>query len=205
MSALSIFDHFWALPVAVVLGAALAWLAMHVQKVRRRRLARLGNEPVVSRLIPPGLQSMSGGARAARLGAAGLLAGIAFAGPRWGREATEVHVQGYDMVIAVDASLSMMATDVRPSRLELAKQEIRRLRALGSGARVGLIAFAGRSYILTPMTVDEGAVELFLDNLDPSIVGQAGSSLARAIRQGTDLLAATETGSGRALVLIRDG
>ncbi|HEX8848753.1 MAG TPA: VWA domain-containing protein [Gemmatimonadaceae bacterium] len=205
MSSLSIFDHPWGLAVAIVLAVALGLLALHVQRVRRRRLARLGNEPVVSRLLPAGLRSSSGAWRATRLAAAGLLAGIAFAGPRWGRQATQVHIEGFDMVIAVDASLSMMATDVRPNRLELAKQEVRRLRALGVGARVGLIAFAGRSYILTPMTVDEGAVELFLDNLDPSIVGQAGSSLARAIRQGTDLLAATETGSGRALVVISDG
>jgi Ca-activated chloride channel family protein len=205
MSRFSIFDHPWALVVALLLALTLGFLALRIQRGRRKRLARLGNEPVVQRLLPAGLSSSSGRWRAARLALAGLLAGIAFAGPRWGREKTTVKVQGYDLVIAMDASLSMMATDVRPSRLELAKQEVRRLRALGATARVGLIAFAGRSYILTPMTVDEGAVDLFLDNLDPSIVGQAGSSLARAIRQGTDLLAATESGSGRALVVISDG
>ncbi len=205
MSPLSIFDHPWALIVAVLLALTLGFLALRIQRGRRKRLARLGNAPVVARLLPAGLSSSSGRWRAARLALAGLLAGIAFAGPRWGREKTAVRVQGYDLVIAMDASLSMMATDVRPNRLELAKQEVRRLRALGASARVGLIAFAGRSYILTPMTVDEGAVDLFLDNLDPSIVGQAGSSLARAIRQGTDLLAATESGSGRALVVISDG
>lgn len=205
MSPLSIFDHPWALIVAALLALTLGFLALRIQRGRRKRLARLGNAPVVARLLPAGLSSSSGRWRAARLALAGLLAGIAFAGPRWGREKTAVRVQGYDLVIAMDASLSMMATDVRPNRLELAKQEVRRLRALGASARVGLIAFAGRSYILTPMTVDEGAVDLFLDNLDPSIVGQAGSSLARAIRQGTDLLAATESGSGRALVVISDG
>ncbi|MFL5560310.1 MAG: vWA domain-containing protein [Gemmatimonadaceae bacterium] len=205
MNALGIFDHPWALAIALLLAVALGMLALRIQRGRSRRLARLGNEPVVRRLLPVGLASASGRWRAARLAAAGLLAGVAFAGPRWGRERTAVKVQGYDLVIAMDASLSMLATDVRPNRLELAKQEVRRLRALGATARVGLIAFAGRSYILTPMTVDEGAVDLFLDNLDPSIVGQAGSSLARAIRQGTDLLAATESGSGRALVVISDG
>ena len=205
MSAFSIFDHPWALIVALVLAATLGVLALRIQRGRTKRLARLGTAPVVARLLPAGLSSASGRWRAARLATAGLLAGIAFAGPRWGREKTTVRVQGYDLVIAMDASLSMTATDVRPSRLELAKQEVRRLRALGATARVGLIAFAGRSYILTPMTVDEGAVDLFLDNLDPSIVGQAGSSLARAIRQGTDLLAATPAGSGRALVVISDG
>ena len=205
MTAFSIFDHPWALIVALVLALTLGFLALRIQRGRTKRLARLGNAPVVARLLPAGLSSASGRWRAARLATAGLLAGIAFAGPRWGREKTTVRVQGYDLVIAMDASLSMTATDVRPSRLELAKQEVRRLRALGATARVGLIAFAGRSYILTPMTVDEGAVDLFLDNLDPSIVGQAGSSLARAIRQGTDLLAATPAGSGRALVVISDG
>ena len=92
---------------------------------------------------------------------------------------------GVDLVLAVDASLSMLATDERPNRLERVKQEIRRLRALSPGDRVGLLAFAGRSYVLSPITVDGGALDLFLDNLDPSVVGQAGSSLAQTITQGT--------------------
>ena len=60
------------------------------------------------------------------------------------------------------------------------KQEVRRLRALSPGDRVGLIVFAGRSYVLSPLTVDESALDLFLDNLDPSVVGQAGYLAARA-------------------------
>ncbi|MEO7921741.1 MAG: VWA domain-containing protein, partial [Thermoanaerobaculia bacterium] len=73
------------------------------------------------------------------------------------------------------------------------------------GDRIALIAFAGRSYILTPLTVDDGALELFLDNLDPSIVGQAGSSIARAISQGVELLQATQGSGDRALILMSDG
>jgi Ca-activated chloride channel family protein len=99
----------------------------------------------------------------------------------------------------------MTATDDKPSRLERVKQEIRRLRADARGDRFALVAFAGRSYILTPLTVDDGAIELFLDNLDPSIVGQAGSALSGTIRQGVDLLAATRTGGDRALVIFSDG
>ncbi len=113
--------------------------------------------------------------------------------------------EGVDIVLAVDASLSMMATDERPNRLEKVKQEIRRLRAASPSDRFALLAFAGRSYILTPLTVDDAALDLFLDNLDPSVVGQAGSSLARAIRQGTDLLVATKGGSDRAVVIFSDG
>jgi Ca-activated chloride channel family protein len=109
------------------------------------------------------------------------------------------------MVIAVDASLSMLATDVQPDRLERVKQEIRRLRALSPGDRVGLLAFAGRSYILTPITVDEGGLDLFLDNLDPSVVGQAGSSLSATIDQGAKLLSLSKSGADRAMVIMSDG
>ena len=68
------------------------------------------------------------------------------------------------------------------------------MRAMSPGDRVGLTAFAGRSYVLSPLTIDAGALDLFLDNLNPTVVGQAGSSLARAIRQGTDLLALQKSG-----------
>jgi len=109
------------------------------------------------------------------------------------------------MVFALDASLSMLATDERPNRLERMKQEVRRLRALSGGDRVGVLAFAGRSYVLSPLTVDAGALDLFLDNLDPSIVGQAGSSLARTFRQGTDLLLLSRGDADKALVVMSDG
>jgi Ca-activated chloride channel family protein len=85
------------------------------------------------------------------------------------------------------------------------KQEVRRLRAMSQADRIALIAFAGRSYILTPLTNDDGALELFLDNLDPSVVGQGGSSLSRAIAQGTEVLLASDGSADRALVLMSDG
>jgi Ca-activated chloride channel family protein len=139
------------------------------------------------------------------LALAGALAAIALAGPRWGAELATVTGSGADVVLALDASLSMLATDEHPSRLDRMKQDARLLLDNAGGDRYGLIAFAGRSYILTPLTVDQGALALFLENLDPSVVGQAGSSLARAIRQGTDLLLATNSTSDRALVVMSDG
>ena len=59
--------------------------------------------------------------------------------------------------------------------------------------------------MLSPLTIDEGALDLFLDNLDPTVVGQAGSSLARTIHQGVDLLTLTNSGADRALVVMSDG
>lgn len=198
------FDYLWLLPLAVILPVAIVWLLARADRSRRARLARLGEERIVARLLPANaMRSMRG--RAARLALAGALIGVGVAGPRWGTEQTIVRSRGIDLVFALDASLSMMAADERPDRLSRMKQEVRRLREMSRGDRVGLIAFAGRSYVLSPLTVDAGALDLFLDNLDPSVVGQAGSSLARAIRQGTDLLLLTKTGADRALIVMSDG
>lgn len=197
-------DWAWMLPVALVLATTVAGLVVLSVRRKRSRLARLAEAPLVPRLAPPGAAHPAPW-RAARLGAVALLAGVALAGPRWGTESAIVTGEGIDVVLALDASLSMLATDERPNRLERVKQEVRRYRDLAPSDRVALLAFAGRSYILTPLTVDDGALELFLDNLDPSIVGQAGSSLARAVTQGTDLLVSSKGTSDRALVIMSDG
>jgi Ca-activated chloride channel homolog len=194
----------WLLLLAVVLPLVFVLLLRRARAHRARRLQRLGNLDVVRRLVPASVFS-AGGWRAARLALAAAFAGVAIAGPQWGVERSTVRSTGVDLVLAVDASLSMLATDDKPNRLERVKQEIRRLRALSPGDRVGLLAFAGRSYVLSPITVDGGALDLFLDNLDPSVVGQAGSSLAQAIGQGTSLLALTKSGADRALVVMSDG
>ncbi|HEU4721596.1 MAG TPA: VWA domain-containing protein [Gemmatimonadaceae bacterium] len=204
MPLLDAIETPWLLAVAVALPVLFFFLLRRARAERTRRLQRLGTLAVVRRLVPPNVLATSGW-RAARLGTAALLAGIALAGPRWGFERTTVRSTGVDLVLAVDASLSMLATDERPSRLERVKQEIRRLRALSPGDRVGLLAFAGRSYVLSPITVDGGALDLFLDNLDPSVVGQAGSSIAQTIAQGTSLLALSKSGADRALVILSDG
>ncbi|MGI8499374.1 MAG: VWA domain-containing protein [Gemmatimonadaceae bacterium] len=199
---------FVDMPAALIAAPLLALLAIGLLliAVRRRagRLERLGSRDIVARLIPPA-SSRPSWWRAALLGPAALCGGIAFAGPRWGSEMTVVTGSGADVVLALDASLSMLATDERPNRLERMKEEAQRFLSNAGSDRIGLIAFAGRSYILTPLTVDRGALDLFLDNLDPSVVGQAGSSLARTIRQGTDLLASTRGGGDRALVVMSDG
>jgi Ca-activated chloride channel homolog len=198
------FDHPWCLvgALGVALSAAGLILAGHAR--RRARLARYGSPEAIARLAPPDAARRPTG-RALRLAVAALALGVAIAGPRWGESASVFEVDGVDVVIALDASLSMLAEDERPNRLERMKQEVRRLRASSPGDRVALLAFAGRSYILAPLTADDGALELFLDNLDPSIVGQAGSSIALPMRQGLDLLLASRGDADRAIVLMSDG
>jgi Ca-activated chloride channel family protein len=199
-----IFEYPWLLALAVVLPVAVVTLMLRGDRARRERVARMGTTDVVRRLLPASVLR-SARWRVTRIAVAAALIGVAAAGPRWGYERTIVRSSGIDVVLALDASLSMMATDERPNRMERMKQEVRRLREMSQGDRVGLLAFAGRSYVLSPLTVDGGALDLFLDNLDPTVVGQAGSSLARTIKQGVDLLKLSTSGADRALVVMSDG
>src|SRR6185503_11940788 len=136
------FDYLWLLPLAVLLPALIVWMQLRSERQRRERFKRLGDLAIVSRLLPP-LALRSRRWHLVRLAAAGALVGLAVSGPRWGVEQTVVRSRGIDMVFALDASLSMLATDDKPNRLARMKQEVRRLREMSRGDRVGLIAFAG--------------------------------------------------------------
>jgi Ca-activated chloride channel family protein len=133
------------------------------------------------------------------------LCGLAFAGPRWGIQPTVVHSRGVDVVLALDASRSMLAQDVSPSRLEAMKALVQQLRAQSPNDRFALVAFAGHSYVLSPLTTDQQALDLYLTNLTPATVGVGGTSIADAIHQGTTLLRARRGDAGQAIVLMSDG
>ena len=198
-----LFDAPLWLVAAVLLPFGVWWLRRQQAVQRGRRLGAYADASTLPRLVSG--SSEADRRRTWRLVAVAALVGLAMAGPRWGLARGPMASRGIDMAIALDASLSMMAPDDPPNRLERMKQEVRRLRAMSQADRVALIAFAGRSYILTPLTADDGALELFLDNLDPSVVGQAGSAISTAVRQGTELLLASDGSADRALVLMSDG
>lgn len=188
----------WLLVLAPMLALVVGGLAL---TVRRRRVS--GAET-----WSPGLGVR---ARAEARGApfvlaiSALLAGIALAGPRGGPRTVTAETRSLNLVLAVDVSRSMLAEDVAPSRLQRATREARRLVEDLPGDRVGLIAFAWRSYILSPLTTDGSSVRLFLDALDPDLVSQQGTSLAAVLRQGSELLSATQDGADRVLVVFTDG
>ncbi len=193
-----IFDHPFLALLAPLVGLALALLAL---LARRRRVALAG------------AWSATLGARAAArgrgwpwaFGACGCAAALALAGPRGGPRSVTTQAVALDLMLAVDVSRSMLAEDVAPSRLKRAVREARRLVDDLPGDRVGLVAFAGRSYILAPLTVDGGAVRMFLDALDPDLASEGGTSLGAVLRQGAELLATAKEGSDRVLVVFTDG
>ena len=185
---------------AIAAGAIWAWAR------RRRAVARaLGDPALVQRLGAGDLYRFPWARLALVTGAAASL-GFAAADPRWGVRTADQVSRSLDLVVAIDVSKSMYATDISPSRLEAERLLLRRMLRDLPGDRIGLVVFAGRAYTLSPLTVDHSALNLYIDALDPGIVSQGGSSLAAAITQATDLARGSEETAGRrVVVLLTDG
>jgi len=193
------------LPLALVLPAIIA-IAVFLYSRRRRAIARAYSDSHLLHRLGGADLTRFPTARLALLAGAAALLGLAAAGPRWGYRTGEGQVLSMNVVIATDISKSMLARDVEPSRLERARLFARRMLRELPGDRFGLAVLAGRAYILSPLTVDHSALELYIDALDPNMVSQGGSSLAAAIAQATDLVRGSEvTGGDRAVVLLSDG
>ena len=124
--------------------------------------------------------------------------------PKWGFHWEEVKRKGVDIIICMDVSTSMLAQDIKPNRLERAKRKISDLLNLLQGDRIGLVAFAGRSFVQCPLTLDYGACGIFLDYLDTDLIPVQGTALGEAIRTAIRAFPKGDRKS-RAIILITDG
>jgi len=128
---------------------------------------------------------------------------IASARPQYGFDLEEVSQTGLDIVVAVDTSKSMLATDIAPNRLARAKLAALELMQTAKADRLGLVAFAGEAFLECPLTIDDTAFQQSVQALDVNSIPQGGTALAAAI--DTTLEAFKEKGNHRALVLLTDG
>ena len=129
--------------------------------------------------------------------------GIALARPQLGIEWSERKARGLDIVFILDSSKSMLATDLRPTRLDRAKLAIIDLAERLEGDRIGLIAFAGQAFLQTPPTLDYSAFHESLDVIDPNIMTSGGSDLGKAIDEATK--AFPSENNVKVVVLLTDG
>jgi Ca-activated chloride channel family protein len=192
------FDAPVVVVLAPVIGVAVWGAAAWARRSRVRRAAAWSE--ATARIA-----QKAGRLGAPALGLAAALAAVALSGPRWGEERIVTETRGLNLVLGIDISRSMLAEDAKPSRLGRALREARRLVQDLDGDRLGLTAFAGTSYILSPLSVDGSALTLYLDALDPDVASEGGTSLAPALAQGIDLLHASPEIADRVLVLFTDG
>lgn len=133
-----------------------------------------------------------------------VLALAAMLRPQWGFVWQESKRKGLDILIAIDTSKSMLATDVLPNRLERSKLAIRDFVRNLKGDRIGLIAFSGSAFLECPLTLDYGGFLLSLDSLNFDTIPRGGTALASAIKEG---LKSYEGGQKKhkILIMITDG
>ncbi len=125
-------------------------------------------------------------------------------GPQWGYEWQEVKSVGREIIFALDTSKSMLAMDVKPTRLDRAKLAVKDLVTLVRGDKVGLVAFAGSSFLQCPLTLDYSAFMTALDALDVYSIPRGGTALGEAIVTAQKAFA-TGAGGEKILILITDG
>lgn len=191
----------WLAPLALGVGALAAVRAYR----RQRQVSALVPEARRAQVLR-GAGTGQGVLRSSFFGAGLMLLFFAAAGPQCGERTEIVKRAGIDLVIALDASTSMLARDVKPSRLERAKAEVSALLDRLKGDRVGLVVFAGEAFAQCPLTTDYSAARLFLRAVDPSNMPQQGTAIAGALLESKRVLEGGGRGNAaRAVLLITDG
>ncbi|MEX2570810.1 MAG: VWA domain-containing protein [Gemmatimonadota bacterium] len=188
------------LAAAVFTALTLLALAMYVR--RRRRVADGFADADILRQLLGGDLKATPWRRIALVAAAALALAGALLDPALARDPAP---RPGPVVLLLDASGSMLVDDTGPPRLELQRTAARALIQAIPDRAIGIVAFAGSAYALTPPTRDRGALEMYLAALDPTIVTQNGSALGAAIRQGLGLLAAPDGAARGTIVLFGDG
>ena len=192
-------EYLYALVILPLILLLFLWMAAW----KRRAFRKFGEQALVNEL--------SGNTSKAKplvklilflMGLAMLI--VAWANPQMGTRLEEVKREGVDIIIALDVSNSMRAEDIKPNRLERAKQAISRLIDKLENDRIGLIVFAGRAYVQLPITTDFAAAKLFLNTIETDMIPTQGTSIGSAIELAQQSFVGDDK-KHKALIIITDG
>lgn len=189
--------------MALAVLPLMAVLFLLVALRKREVIARMGEPDLLGRLAG----SHSADRRIIKTGlvmAALACALLSAARPQAGWQLTRGSTRGIDLIVALDVSASMLAEDVKPSRLDRAKSELAALISSMRGSRVAIIAFAGSAVPVCPLTSDSRAARMFLDALEWGVVEEPGTDLGEAIDRALRSFDSAEDRS-RAILIASDG
>ena len=129
---------------------------------------------------------------------------ITLAQPQWGQEKKQLKRKGIDLIFMVDTSLSMLAQDVRPSRIEKAKFLMKSFLKELKGDRVGIVTFAGSGFLQSPLTLDYSAFQLFANSIQVGYIPDPGTNLASGVQTALGSFP-NDKNKFRAIVVLTDG
>lgn len=196
----------FAQPLWILFGALaclLIWLLWSYQdRTRRKNLERFVAAPLLENLT----ENISAARRTIKkllvLGAV-FCCFLSLARPQYGYHWVDVKHKGIDILFALDTSKSMLAEDIRPNRLERSKYAVLDFVSQLTGDRVGLMPFAGTSYLLCPLTADYQAFEQSLGTIDTAIIPLGGTDIRQAIISAETIV--NNEANHKILILITDG
>ena len=174
-----------------------------VRYFRRRRLRSFGEEVLVRELMPS-WSSSKGWWRVVLFSLAFGSFAIGLSRPLLGAKLVEREMKGAEIVICLDVSNSMLAQDYSPDRLSRAKLAISKLVDRLQGDRIGLVIFAGTSFVQLPVTTDYVSAKMFLGSIDTRSVPVQGTAIGDAIRTAAKSFSA-QSEKSRAIIVITDG
>jgi Ca-activated chloride channel homolog len=195
-------------PIGLLMAVAvLAFAAFQaVRTLHRRGIVRPWVTPGREAQLASGHSPPARATRLALFGLGSALLAVAWAGPLYGEAEQKLSRRGIDLVIALDASRSMLAGDVTPNRLTAARVAVEELLGKLGGDRVGVVAFAQDAFVQAPLTTDYDAARLYLRAVDPLQMQQGGTAIARALEQAGAMFQRAEQGQrDRAVLVVSDG
>lgn len=196
----------WGLPIYLnflLLIPALVVFFIFVSVSKRKNLDIFGERSIIEKLYASKNVNKERSRRFLVIMATIFLI-LALARPQIGTRLTMTRRQGVDVLIAIDTSLSMMAQDIKPNRLENAKFEVASLIDKLKGDRVGILTFAGNSFVQCPLTLDYSAAKMFLSIIEPDMMPVPGTAIGNAIKTATASFIKKER-KHKVLLLLTDG
>ena len=172
-------------------------------QIKKKAIRKFGNISVISQLMPD-VSYIRPHLKFIILIFALITLILAIAGPQFGSKLKELKRKGIEIIIALDISNSMLAEDIKPNRLERAKQAILRLLDQLENDRIGLIVFAGDAYTQVPITSDYTGARMFLSNINTDIVTRQGTAIGKALRLAGNSFT-QDAESNKAIIIISDG
>ena len=184
------------IPLFLVGYALLRWL-------RNRRVKVFGDPALVNALMPSRSRS-KGWVRMVLFCLGFLFFVLGLARPQTGAKLSERKTKGAEIIVALDVSNSMLAQDYSPNRLERAKLAISRLTDMLQEDRIGLVIFAGTSFVQLPVTTDYVSAKMFLNSIDTGSIPIQGTAIGDAIRLSIKGFSA-QSEKSRVIIVISDG
>jgi Ca-activated chloride channel family protein len=192
-------EYLWLLSVVVLL-ALIRFVTYFNQKKRLRKFG----DPELIRQLAPNVSRWRPLVKFCLLELALTLIILMVARPQQANGISQEKRSGIEVVIAMDISNSMRATDVAPSRLDRAKMMVENLVENFINDKIGLIVFAGDAFVQLPITSDYVSAKMFLSTIDPSMIVNQGTDIAGAIQMATQSFTQQEH-VGKAIIVITDG